>query len=92
MCHTQDPERPMHWAADTEPGTSNDASIEAKSWVVVVLVWAGVTARCASKPDKSCLLQLMGEPVSQRNKPVKMCCEPGHLAHVLASMLLPLCR
>ena len=90
VSHT-DPREACTLAANTEPGASNDASREAKSWVDVILMWVGVTARCASDPGKSCLLQLMGEPVSQRNKPIKLC-KPGHLAYALANMLLPLCR
>ena len=76
VSHT-DPREACALAANTEPGASNDASREAKSWVVVVPSRVGVTARCASEPGKSCLLQLMGKPVSQRYKPVKMCLPSG---------------
>ena len=66
-----DPRGGCALAAGTEPGASKDASREAESWVVVVLVEVAVTARCGSDPGKSCLLQLRDEPVSQWNKPIK---------------------
>ena len=44
VSHT-DPRGACALAAGTEPGATKDASSEAESWVVVVLVWVGVTAR-----------------------------------------------
>jgi len=61
VSHT-DPREACTLGAGTEPGAINDASREAESWVVVLLVEVAITARCGS--------DVRDEPVSQWNKPI----------------------